>query len=33
LYHGIFVTPGHIKSSGVPQSSKILVSCSGCRKA
>jgi hypothetical protein len=24
------VTPGQFNSSGVPQSSKILVSCSGC---
>lgn len=30
LYHGIFVTPGQINSSGVPHSSKILFSCSGC---
>ena len=30
LYHAIFVTPGQFNSSGVPQSSNILVSCSGC---
>jgi hypothetical protein len=29
LYHGIFVTPGQLLSSGVPHSSNILFSCSG----
>jgi len=30
LYHGNFMTPGQLNSSGVPQSSNIFVSCSGC---
>lgn len=30
LYHGILVTPGQLLSSGVPHSSNILFSCSGC---